>query len=72
MADHAGWAHVAAVRGGPLYHLHDADLGRAEVAVVHRDAAPGPGLPVAADVTHGWGHAAGEREVVQNYKSYNY
>ena len=66
-------AHVAAIGGGPLHPLHDAHLGRAEVAVVHGDAALGPGLPVATDVTHGRRHAAAaddERGVVRNYKIY--
>ena len=39
-------AHVAAISGGPLHPLHDAHLGRAEVSVVHGDAALGPGLPL--------------------------
>ena len=63
-------AHVTAISGGPLHPLHDAHLGRAEVTVVHGDAALGPELPVAADVTHGRRHAADEGEVVRNYKSY--
>ena len=62
--------HVAAIGGGPLHPLHDADLGRAVVSVVHGDAALGPGLPVATDVTHGRRHAADEEEVVRNYKGY--
>ena len=69
MAVLTGGAHVGPVSLGIFHTLHESDLPGGVVAVVQGHTGQGLGLPVAADVAHGGGHAGAESRECESEQS---